>query len=160
MRYPEKTRIAVNKEFENLESVPSIAKKYGIPRQTIHRWKDEYLSHYKDGETTNLHKIQYLQKRVDRLNRELEIYKNSTATRNSPLSEKIDAAMELAPKYSVLAVCRVLDLRRSNYYHHLLRSPEQTQIEIGDERLKTIIEEIYGEAKHRVGAEKIQIILK
>ena len=160
MRYPEQTRIAVNKEFENLESVPSIAKKYGIPRQTIHRWKDEYMSHYKDGETTNPHKIQYLQKRIDRLNRELEIYKNSPATRYSPLIEKIDAAMELAPKYGVLAVCRVLDLRRSNYYHHLLRSPEQTQIEIGDEKLKPIIKEIYGEAKHRVGAEKIQIILK
>lgn len=37
MRYPEKIRTAVNKEFENLESVPSIAKKYGIPRQTVYR---------------------------------------------------------------------------------------------------------------------------
>ena len=93
MKYSEETRNTVNKEFENLETVSSIAKKYGIPWKTVYRWKDEYLSHYKDGETTNLHKIQYLQKRVDRLSRELEIYKRCKATSLSPLLGLIDVMM-------------------------------------------------------------------
>lgn len=160
MKYSEETRKTVNKELANLESVSSIAKKYGIPWKTVYRWRDEFLSHYKDGETTNLHKIQYLQKRVNRLIRELEIYRKSKATRFSPLDDKIIAAKELAPKYGVNAVCRVLDVRRSNYYHHLLRSPEQTQIEIGDKKLKTEIHNLFAETKHRVGAEKIQVILR
>ena len=74
-----------------------------------------------------------LEKRIKKLESELEIWKRCGCTLDSPLHEKLVAIEKLVPEFGVHAPCRVLGVLRSTYYHHTLRRPEQTVIEKEDE---------------------------
>ena len=74
-----------------------------------------------------------LEKRIKKLESELEIWKRCGCTLDSPLHEKLAAIEKLVPAFGVHAPCRVLGVLRSTYYHHTLRRPEQTVIEKEDE---------------------------
>ena len=57
---------------------------------------------------------------------------------------------------SLHALCRVLRVNRSTYYHHVLRAPDQTQLQIEDTVLKPLVKEIFEQSKGRFGARKIR----
>lgn len=70
------------------------------------------------------------------------------------------AICEHADEFSIHALCRVLNVNRSTYYHHIFRSPEQTQLQTQDSLLKPLIGEIFAKSCGRFGARKIRIKLK
>ena len=76
-----------------------------------------------------------------------------------PAVEKIRKIDRLHGKFTIHSLCRILDVRRSTYYHHYLRSPEKTQFEIGDEKLSPLVREIFYKSKERFGARKNRTIL-
>lgn len=49
-----------------------------------------------------------------------------------------------------------MQVNRSTYYHHILRAPEQTKIQLEDDRLKALITEIFTKSECRFGARKIR----
>ncbi|HUM60910.1 MAG TPA: IS3 family transposase [Clostridia bacterium] len=78
---------------------------------------------------------------------------------DSQLSQKLVAIENLHEEYGVHACCRVLEVRRSTFYHYLFRSPEQTLFEKEDEIYKPIIKEIFDEAKGRIGSKNIRAVM-
>ena len=50
----------------------------------------------------------------------------------------------------------LFEVRRSTYYHRILRSPEKTVYEEKDELLRPLIQEIFYKSKERFGSEKIR----
>ena len=62
-------------------------------------------------------------------------------------------------QFSIHALCRVLNVNRSTYYHHAFRSPDQTQLQIQDSILKPLIKGIFTKSCGRFGARKIRIKL-
>ena len=76
-----------------------------------------------------------------------QIFSECRCTRFSPVSERIDEVLRLKNKYSIHALCRVLDIHRSAVYHRDRRTPEKTLVEIEDEKLMPLIQEIFYEGK-------------
>ena len=159
MKYSQEERNEVKDCFQEHLSVSSIVQTFKIPYQTVYKWKQEYLENLKPDEQSYLQRILYLERRIDKLERELAVWKECRANKSSSIEEKVKEVQRLGPVYGIHAVCRILDLRRSNYYHHTLRSPEITQIKAEDERLKPIVASIFEETKHRIGPDKIRIIM-
>lgn len=88
-----------------------------------------------------------------------EIFVTCHCSRYSSLQEKLNEIDRLKENYTVHALCRVLNVRRSTYYHHALRSPERTIVELEDEKLRPLILKIFNQSKERFGARKIRIKL-
>ena len=85
------------------------------------------------------HKIYQLEREIQSLRTENEIFKRSGCGLNSSLDEKITAIEQLKNDFSIYAICKTLNILRSTYYHRVLRSPEKTQYEIAVTALKIII---------------------
>ena len=93
-------------------------------------------------------------KRLNKINIENAILKKCKVTSIDNLHDKYEAISKLDGEYPIRAICRILKVRRSNYYHYKYRSPEKTQVEIQDEILKTIIQKYLTKPKGVLVQEK------
>lgn len=110
--------------------VTSICTEYKLPRSTVYSWIKKYAQIRRpSGEVTDLQQIYLLEKRIKRLEAELAIWQHSGCSINSPISEKLEAVMQLYETYGVHAACETLGVRRSTFYHYQRRWPEQTFIQ-------------------------------
>lgn len=91
--------------------------------------------------------------------KELEIIKKLNCSLNSPLAVKYKDMDKLVPEFGVHAVCRALNVSRSTYYNHALRSPEITEIEKEDATLRPEVKEVFDEVRGRVESKKIRILM-
>ena len=94
-------------------------------------------------ETITTHKIYQMEREIQSLRTENEIFKRSGCGLISSLDEKIAAIEQLKNDFSIYVICKTLNILRSTYYHRVLRSPEKTQYEIADEKLRPLIKEIF-----------------
>ena len=72
------------------------------------------------------------------------------------MSDRISEALRLKDKYSIHALCRVLDVNRSAVYHRDRRAPIKTKIEIEDENLLPLIADIFEKGRGIFGARRIK----
>ena len=100
-----------------------------------------------------------MQERLKLLQIENEAFYACNCCKNSPPKEKYEEITRLKDRFGVHSLCRILDVNRSAYYHHLFRSPEKTQIELGDEKLRPMIKKIFEDSKERFGSPKIRAVL-
>lgn len=96
---------------------------------------------------------------LKRLRTENAIFKACDCSPSSLLSERLSAICKHKDKFSIHALCRVLNVNRSTYYHYALRSPEKTQIQLQDDKLKPLIGVIFEKSCGRFGARKIRVKL-
>ncbi|MGI6736442.1 MAG: IS3 family transposase [Anaerovoracaceae bacterium] len=66
----------------------------------------------------------------------------------------------LSDQFNVYRLCKTLDVLKSTYYHHALRSPEKTQIQLMDEQLRPRIADIFEKSRKTFGARRIRIKLR
>ena len=124
-RYPENLRKAAVTKFINGQSAKEVCAEYGIARSTLFLWKKQYTT----DKIGQIPREQYLlKKELDRLRMENTIFKTCNCSPSSSLSEKLSAIHGNKDKFSTHALCRVLNVNRSTYYHYALRSPEKKQI--------------------------------
>lgn len=160
MKVDEKIIQEIISKYNNGSRPTDLAKEYHVSKSSVYRWiyartKREIQSVCKISQR-EFHKMQM---ELSRLRIENEIFMNCQCSRCSPLQEKLKEIDRLRNKYSIHALCRILGVRRSTYYHHYLRSPKQTQFEIEDEKLSPLVNEIFQESKERFGARKIRAVL-
>lgn len=143
-----------------MQSVLSICQENSLSKSTLYNWIHLY-SEIKTpkGKSLTSQQMAILERRIRRLEVELEVYKRSKCTVDSPLETKLAAIENLYQELGVRACCRVLEVRRSTFYHYLFRSPEQTLVEKDDEMLKPVIKEMFDSMKGRVGAKKIRVCM-
>lgn len=82
--------------------------------------------------------IYFLKKEVDRLRIENSVLRKSGCPAVSPLSEKLEAIFRLRDEFSIHSLCKVLEVRRSTYYHRTLRCPEKTLVQQQDDVLNPL----------------------
>ncbi|MDY3286499.1 MAG: IS3 family transposase [Eubacteriales bacterium] len=154
--YPENQKKMIVSQYVGGRSSRDICKEYGIARSTLFLWKKQYTT----DETGQIPRKRYLlEKELERLRTENAIFRACGCSPSSPLSARLFAICEHADEFSIHALCRVLDVNRSTYYHYVFRSPDQTQLQIQDSILKPLIEEIFAKSCGRFGARKIRIKL-
>lgn len=153
--------MATAQHYQNGESVSALCAELNVPRSTIYSWIKEHgvSSSKSDGTPITVKTVHLLEKRIKKLEAELEIWKRCGCTLDSPLQEKLIAIEKLVPEFGVHAPCRVLGVLRSTYYHRALRSPEQTMIEKEDELFRPVIRKIFEDTQGRLGAKKIRVIM-
>ncbi len=155
-RYEESFKKYIVKQHQTGISAVKLCSQYGIARSTLFLWKKQYTV----DETGQIPRERYLlEKELDRLRTENMIFKTCGCVPTSPLPERLSAIDLHREEFSIHALCRVLQVNRSTYYHHAFRSPDKTQLQIEDETMKPLIKEIFSKSKARFGARKIRIKL-
>lgn len=152
-RYTEEFKKMAIAHYKQGISAKEVCEELGIARSTLLLWCKES----RPDENGRTPREQYLlQNELGRLRIENQIFRESGCSPTSSLKDRIESIHRLKDAYSIHALCRVLQVNRSTYYHHALRSPDKTQLQIGDEALKPFVAEIFAKSKARFGARKIR----
>ena len=146
--------------YQSGTSISQIAADCKVSKSSLYSWfnllKAEQIV---DKKTYNGRDIFFLNQEVELLREEKAIIHESNCMSRISTDDKIEFMKELSDKYSVHALSRVFGVRRSTYYHRILRSPEKTVYEIKDDMLRPLISEIFHNSKERFGSEKIRVKL-
>lgn len=109
--------------------VPEICKQLGIGRSTLFLWLQQNDSNH----PKTIPRKEYLEKNeLERLRLENQIFRTCGCTPLSPLSDKLAAIDQYKDRFRVYRLCKTLEVLKSTYYHHALRSPEKTQNQLMD----------------------------
>ncbi len=156
-RYSEDMKQMLVGMYEGGSTAKAICEEYGVSRSSLLLWVKEY-SPDSNGQ---IPREQYLMRmELERLRVENEIYRECGCSANSSLGVRLDAIHRLKGQYSIHSLCRVLNVNRSTVYHHELRTPEKTQVELQDEMLKPLIEEIFQDSNELFGVRRMRVKLK
>lgn len=162
-RYNEENKKEFVQRYLKGERVIDICATYGIPKSTLYNWIKQYrvVTSPDSNLTVTIKEYYLLMKENKKLRIENEILHKSSCSIYASLEEKLPEIERLQKEgdYSVHALCRAFDVRRSTFYHYLFRRPEQTVREKEAEVLKPLIREIFDDTKGRIGAKKIRSIL-
>lgn len=134
-------------------SKEAVAAKYNVAPSSVALWTRQYRT----DNQPSVSREEYLeQQELNRLRIDNQIFTECRCTRHAPVSERIDEVLRLKDKYSIHALCRVLDINRSAVYHRDRRAPEKTLVEIEDEKLMPLIRDIFYEGREVLGAKRIR----
>ena len=156
----EKTITEIVKRYQAGETPTDLARKFKVAKSSVYRW----INSRKERDVQSVTKMSqrefhHMQVKLERLQRDNEVFLACNCSKNSPLEEKIEEITRLKEKYGIHSLCRILKVNRSTYYHHLLRSPEKTLVELEDEKLRPMIKKIFEDSNERFGTRKIRAVL-
>ena len=156
-RYTEEFKNSMVAKYKEGYTAQALCNEFCFSRSTLLLWVKQYSSDSKD----QMPREQYLMREeLIRLRIENQIYKTCGCSVTSPLKERLEAIHRLRNSYSIHALCRILDVNRSTYYHYERRAPSKTKNEIQDENLKPLIKEIFECSNALFGTRRIRAKLK
>lgn len=142
-RHTEEYKRMAVEQYSYCGSALELCKQYGLARSTLFLWVKQYTT----DQTGQIPREAYLlQKEVKRLRTENQIFKVCGCSSASPLSDRIAAIKAHQEEFGIHALCRVLEVNRSTYYHYALRSPAITQLQAEDEHLNLLLQKYLGKA--------------
>lgn len=154
--YAEEFKIQAVRQYQSGVPATELYHQLGIARSTLFLW----IKQYSKDETNKISREQYLlQKELEHLRTENAIFKSCGCSPSSALPIRLEAIKAHQGEFSIHALCRVLDVNRSTYYHYAQHSPEQTILEMEDNNLKPLISEIFKKSSGRFGARRIRVKL-
>ncbi|MEK3917703.1 IS3 family transposase [Paenibacillus sp. FSL H7-0331] len=133
----------------------NIAREYDLSATALDRWiKQSQTSgsfSEKANRTPEENELLALRKENQRLKMENDIFKASRADHGT----KVNVIRHNAHKYSVSAMCRVLQIPRSSYYYN----PESAKNEL-EQQLENAILDIFAASRNNYGTRKIKVELR
>ena len=115
-------------DYERGMSIAELCCRFGICKSTAYNWIREYSPVKRTkGRTITAHDYYQLERENRTLWTENEIFRRSGCALSSPLFEKLAAIDRLKSDFTVHMLCQTLDVLKSTYYHHALRSPVKKQ---------------------------------
>lgn len=146
--------------YRNGQTISELCEKFSISKSTAYNW----LRDCSEIKRSNKRKVTAtdfynLERELATLRIENEIFRKCGCF-DAPLSQKLAAIDRLRSEYTVHMLCQTLDVLKSTYYHHALRSPYKKWYEQNDDELRPIIREIFEASKERFGGQKIKFKLQ
>lgn len=137
--------------------VKDICENYTVSKSSLYNWIHMYSKIKTEGKLVYTGREVYLlQKENQLLKEENEILKQCACSVYSQTSLKIEEIKKLDKQYSIHALSRALEIRRSLLYYHLnYRSPE-TLYEYEDEKIKPLIKKAFEDSHNRFGSRMIR----
>ncbi len=157
MKHTEEQKRTLVQEYCNGVAVKDLICKYNASRSTVYEWVRLYKAQT-DKKTQNIFNYRQLldvQKKLQKVELELEILKEAQCFDTAPRKVKLETIERLFGKYQVKMMCRVLKVDTATFYNYHFRRVIKTTYAIRDEELKEKIKSIYEESEHRFGAKKI-----
>ena len=137
-RYTEEEKVKIVVLYQNGSTARELCEKYGMGRSSLYEWIKQNSE--LPVKIKSAREIYLLDKEVKRLRITNEILTNCNCSISSPLQDRLSAIERLKEKYSIHALCSVLDVNRSTFYNYSLRKPKKTMIQLQDEILKPLHE--------------------
>ncbi|MGA3603276.1 IS3 family transposase [Lysinibacillus agricola] len=148
-------KLQLVKLYENGKSRADIAREYDITPSALDRWiknhKETGSFAAKDNRTEEENELARLRKENQRLMMENDILKQAALI----MGRKLDVIRNNAHKYSVSAMCDVLDIPKSTYYYHADLCGKRTR-KIEDKEISKEIARIFKESRNNYGTRKIK----
>lgn len=161
MNYTLEFKKSIVEKYQQQISVTEISREYEIPRSTIYNWIDLHIERDLTDFKTSKQKILNDKAKLTRFKNENEISYYVLSKLKISKRKKLEFVYLLSEmEYPVKAICRVLDIDTSSYYHDKNRKPNQTLVELDDEKFRPLIKSVFDESDGRFGGRKIKIILK
>jgi len=161
MIYTLELKKRIIKKYQKGESVSNLSKYYSIPKTSIYNWIDKHTDKSIQELTTSKRQIYDYQRKIEKLDRENQIQQYIIANLDIAKRNKIDLVYLLEEKqYPIKAICRVLNLNTSAFYHDKNRKPVVYLVDEEDDQFKPLILSIFKDSDGRFGGRKIRILLK
>ena len=128
-RIDEKTASEIVKRYQKGEKPSDLARTFHVARSSVYRLI--YSRTKRDVQSvTKLSQKEFhnMQMKLERLQRESEVFYACQSGRNSPLEMKVEDITRLKDQFGIHALCRILNVNRSAYYYHFLRSPGKRRL--------------------------------
>ena len=149
------------KEYTDGSAPAELSRKYGVAKSSVYCWINSRTEREVEAVThMSPREFHLMQVELKRLRADSLIFCNCRCSRSASIQEKYAEIDRLKNQFHIHALCRVLDVRRSSFYHHQNRSPEKTQIELDDEFFAPQIKSLFAQSKERFDSRKIQALLK
>ncbi|MFC5700937.1 IS3 family transposase [Cohnella faecalis] len=140
--------------YESGKSRASLVKEYDLTASALDRWisQSQRTGSFaaKDNRTPEENEMLELRKENQRLKMENDIFKASRADYGT----KVNVIRNNAHKYSVSAMCSVLQLPRSTYYYEPVPAPD-----LQEQQLEEVVIEIFKSSRNNYGTRKIKVEL-
>jgi len=160
IKVSEETIAEILKRYQAGETPTALAREFKVAKSSVYRWINERTERDVQSVTKlSQREFHNMQEKMKYLQLENDAFHACNCCWTSPLEERYEEITRLKERFSVHSLCRILRVNTSAYYHHLLRSPEKTQIEQGDEQLRPRIKKIFEDSKERFGSPKIKAVL-
>ena len=121
-KYTTEEKQAIYQRYKNGESVTSIAAESDIPRSTIYTWIQQFSETKNQNREISVRNFRLLEKKVNRLEKIIEIIHKAHCFASDPLEVKLPALEALYGQYSVHMLCDALQVPRGTFYNHIFRS--------------------------------------
>lgn len=147
--------------YQQGESITALFDELNILCSTLYRWLKSFPTD-SDGSPSTFSFRDYalLQRKVEKLQNIITILKSADYLVSTPLKERLYALESFYGKYEVHIICEVLDVDRSTFYNHMLRSKrENAWFEKRRKEYCRLIRDVFDEYHRVLGAEKIRTIL-
>ncbi|WP_392485960.1 IS3 family transposase [Haloimpatiens sp. FM7315] len=138
---------------QNGKSTADIAREYQIAKSTVVKWVNDYSKSgsfkAKDNRTDEENELMRLRKENKQLMMENDIFKASSADNGT----KTEIILGNKEKYSISAMCRILNIPRSLVYY-------KRKTRVYNTKLENAVIKIFRESKNNYGSRKIKVELK
>ena len=161
--YSTKFKTEVIKRYQNGESILALSQELCIAQSTIYHWRKEYYSIKTANRTYTPKEFDALSRRLEKLEHEMEIIKQSGYIADVPLQKKLSVLENIYRQadntYSVHELCEALDIARGTFYNYIFRRADHSKREEAQVELMRLVQQVFDDSSQRFGAEKIRVTL-
>ena len=161
--YSTKFKTEVIKRYQNGESILALSQELCIAQSTIYHWRKEYYSIKTANRTYTPKEFDALSRRLEKLEHEMEIIKQSGYIADVPLQKKLSVLESIYRQadntYSVHELCDALDIARGTFYNYIFRRADHSKREEAQVELMRLVQQVFDDSSQRFGAEKIRVTL-
>ena len=161
--YSTKFKTEVIKRYQNGESILAPSQELCIAQSTIYHWRKEYYSIKTANRTYTPKEFDALSRRLEKLEHEMEIIKQSGYIADVPLQKKLSVLESIYRQadntYSVHELCEALDIARGTFYNYIFRRADHSKREEAQVELMRLVQQVFDDSSQRFGAEKICVTL-
>ena len=161
--YSTKFKTEVIKRYQNGESILALRQELCIAQSTIYHWRKEYYSIKTANRTYTPKEFDAISRRLEKLEHEMEIIKQSGYIADVPLQKKLSVLESIYRQadntYSVHELCEALDIARGTFYNYIFRRADHSKREEAQVELMRLVQQVFDDSSQRFGAEKIRVTL-
>ena len=160
---PAEFKTKIIKRYQKGESIQSLSQELRIAQSAIYHWRKEYCSIKTANRTYTPKEFDALSRRLEKLEHEMEIIKQSGYIADVPLQKKLSVLESIYRQadntYSVHELCEALDIARGTFYNYIFRRADHSKREEAQIELMRLVQLVFDDSSQRFGAEKIRVTL-
>ncbi len=131
--YSEAYKWSLYEKYRTGFSLTEICEISGVTDKPLREWFRHFDLQYSRASSMSLKEVNrksaQLTKQFEKAQAELRLFRSGSVFVEVPESIRISCAQPLLKRYGPNLVCRLLKIRKSNLYYHILRRPDMTVYE-------------------------------